>query len=60
MMRRAVESVPPHYLARYFEMVNGRYVFHKKTCGVPSYSAATIWSRMHRYPASTYWCAATR
>lgn len=26
---RAVESVPPHYLARYFEMANGRYVFHK-------------------------------
>ncbi|OBI85090.1 CheR family methyltransferase [Mycobacterium sp. 1245805.9] len=26
---KAVESVPPDLLARYFEQVNGRYVFHK-------------------------------
>jgi two-component system CheB/CheR fusion protein len=26
---KAVESVPPGYLERYFEKVNGRYVFHK-------------------------------
>lgn len=26
---RSVESVPPDLLARYFEQVNGRYVFHK-------------------------------
>ncbi|HEV7419117.1 MAG TPA: CheR family methyltransferase [Mycobacterium sp.] len=26
---KAVESVPPELLARYFEEVNGRYVFHK-------------------------------
>ncbi|GAT05835.1 chemotaxis protein methyltransferase CheR [Mycolicibacterium fortuitum subsp. acetamidolyticum] len=26
---RAVESVPPDLLARYFEQLNGRYVFHK-------------------------------
>lgn len=26
---RAVESVPPDLLARYFEQVNGRYIFHK-------------------------------
>jgi len=26
---RGVESVPPHLLSRYFEQVNGRYVFHK-------------------------------
>ncbi|MGV0625435.1 CheR family methyltransferase [Mycolicibacter minnesotensis] len=26
---RAAESVPPQYLDRYFEQVNGRYVFHK-------------------------------
>ncbi|HZE14900.1 MAG TPA: protein-glutamate O-methyltransferase CheR, partial [Mycobacterium sp.] len=25
---KAVESVPPEFLARYFENVNGRYVFH--------------------------------
>lgn len=26
---RAVESVPPELLTRYFEQINGRYVFHK-------------------------------
>jgi len=26
---RAVESVPPELLTRYFEQVNGRYIFHK-------------------------------
>lgn len=26
---RAVESVPPDLLARYFEQLNGRYIFHK-------------------------------
>lgn len=26
---KAVESVPPEYLNKYFEQVNGRYVFHK-------------------------------
>ncbi len=26
---KAVESVPPEFLERYFENVNGRYVFHK-------------------------------
>lgn len=26
---KAVESVPPEMLARYFDQVNGRYVFHK-------------------------------
>jgi two-component system CheB/CheR fusion protein len=26
---KAVESVPPDLLARYFEQINGRYIFHK-------------------------------
>ena len=56
---KAVETVPPEYLQKYFERVNGHYVV-TRTFAAPSSSAATTWSRTRRSPASTCWHAATR
>ena len=57
---KAVETVPPEYLDKYFDRVNAHYVRQARTSGAPSSSAATTWSRTRRSPASTCWHAATR
>jgi two-component system CheB/CheR fusion protein len=54
---KAIESVPTEFLEKYFEQLNGRYIFHKDLRRASS--AATTWSRMRRFRGWICSCAAT-